>query len=858
MASTPDTIISMIAKVRRTAGRSMLFERFWPRLLPLIIIVALYAIVAWFGVFRVVPDWVRIGLGVGFGVSALISFGLLFGLRRPTQIEIDRRLELDNALQHQPVATQSETLAQGGGDPFAEALWSTHRQRLSAKLNNLKVPLPKPDIPARDPFALRAIVAVGVITAFAFSWGSGGGKLTDVMQSYASFNTPPPRIDVWVNAPTYTRKPPLYLTGTTSESQEPSTANVPVGSTVTVRVTGGYGEPALAFTSAEIAEPLIITPKKDNAAGQVGFEFELKTTGQLALTLGGKPIENWAFTIIPDNRPEIAFAKPAEDAIKSATNGALELNYAIKDDYGAVSANGVLALLPDDQLARPLYEMPELKLTLPSNRGEGEARFAAKTTKNFTDHPFAGRDVSLSLEAIDAAGQKGLSEAKTIVLPSKVFANPLAKAIVEQRQILALNADDQLYIQALLEAILLRPEDFIKNAGHYLALTTISTRLEMAETDDEYRAVADYMWEVALGMESGNLSAAEQRLQQAKQALRDALQNGASEEEIAKAIEELREAMNDYLREFAENARRNPQSQQNQNPNAQAMQPQDLDKMLDQMKELSEQGAKSEAEQLLSQLEDMLNNLQMAQPGQQGQQGQQGQAQRQMNELGEILQQQQELMDQTQRAERQQRQGDDGQEGEQGENGEGQGEQGQQGQGQQGQGQQGGQGQGQGFGELGEGQRGLQDRLGKFMDGLKGSGIEPGEEFGQAQGSMGEAGESLGDGDGQSALGEQGEALDALRRGAESMMQQLQQQAGQGDNGGSEGNGQRQMSDDRDPLGRPRATTGPDFGSTVKVPGEIDIQRAREILEAIRKRLGDSLSPDLEKKYLERLLDFEK
>ena len=86
----------------------------------------------------------------------------------------------------------------------------------------------------------------------------------------------------------------------------------------------------------------------------------------------------------------------------------------------------------------------------------------------------------------------------------------------------------------------------------------------------------------------------------------------------------------------------------------------------------------------------------------------------------------------------------------------------------------------------------------------------------------------------------------------------MQQQAGQGDGGGSEGNGQRQMSDDRDPLGRPRATTGPDFGSNVKVPGEIDIQRAREILEAIRKRLGDTLSPDLEKKYLERLLDFEK
>jgi len=38
------------------------------------------------------------------------------------------------------------------------------------------------------------------------------------------------------------------------------------------------------------------------------------------------------------------------------------------------------------------------------------------------------------------------------------------------------------------------------------------------------------------------------------------------------------------------------------------------------------------------------------------------------------------------------------------------------------------------------------------------------------------------------------------------------------------------------------------------VPDEIDVQRARQILEAIRKRLGNALSPDLERSYLERLL----
>ena len=84
-------------------------------------------------------------------------------------------------------------------------------------------------------------------------------------------------------------------------------------------------------------------------------------------------------------------------------------------------------------------------------------------------------------------------------------------------------------------------------------------------------------------------------------------------------------------------------------------------------------------------------------------------------------------------------------------------------------------------------------------------------------------------------------------------MQQMQQ-AMQGDQGGSEEGG-RQRDADRDPLGRPRATTGPRPGPRYKVPDEIDVQRARQILEAIRKRLGNALSPQMEQDYLERLLD---
>lgn len=118
---------------------------------------------------------------------------------------------------------------------------------------------------------------------------------------------------------------------------------------------------------------------------------------------------------------------------------------------------------------------------------------------------------------------------------------------------------------------------------------------------------------------------------------------------------------------------------------------------------------------------------------------------------------------------------------------------------------------------------------------------------------MGQAEGALGQGEGERAVGEQGRALEALRRGAQDMMNQMQ--AMQGDQGGQGQQGARQGTFGRDPLGRPRATTGPDFGDDVQVPDEIDTQRARQILDAIRRRLGNALSPEIEREYLERLLD---
>jgi hypothetical protein len=132
------------------------------------------------------------------------------------------------------------------------------------------------------------------------------------------------------------------------------------------------------------------------------------------------------------------------------------------------------------------------------------------------------------------------------------------------------------------------------------------------------------------------------------------------------------------------------------------------------------------------------------------------------------------------------------------------------------------------------------------------------DQLGEAGEAMGQAQGQLGGGNADGAVDSQGRALEALRRGAQSMAQAMQQQQGQGQMGPGPGQpgrlGQPRAQQQTDPLGRP--LRGRDYGDdvTVKVPGEIDVQRARRILEELRRRFGENFRPQLELDYIERLL----
>ena len=354
------------------------------------------------------------------------------------------------------------------------------------------------------------------------------------------------------------------------------------------------------------------------------------------------------------------------------------------------------------------------------------------------------------------------------------------------------------------------------------------------------------------------------------------MRDGASDEEIARLMQKLREATQDYMRQLQRQAQRDNQSVDSSEgqENAMTLSQQDLQAMMDRIQELMEQGRMAEAEQALEEFQRMMENMRMSQ-SQQGQTGSEGQ--QAMEDLGETLQEQQGLSDRAFRDLQEQfnpnAQAGESQNNEGRNGGQGRGQQHQGGSGGEGQsGQNGSEGQtgdpGQspggsalggaesGAGSLADQQQALRDTLRRLQEGLPlGQGAE-GEATGEALDRAGEAmdgaEEALRQGDLAEAIDRQSEAMEALREGMRALgeamaeAQQPGQQPGQGENAA----GGR-----ADPLGRDRNAAGLGDERNSEFGNGRAHRRAWDLLEELRRRMGEQGREEDERQYLERLLD---
>jgi uncharacterized protein (TIGR02302 family) len=887
---TNSALSRSFARKVRLSTLALAFERLWPRLWLLIGIVLVFVLVSFAGLWPYLDPLVHKAVLAAFATAAIAAAIYAARISWPTRNEAIRRIERRSGIPHRPATSYEDTLSSGTSNAETTALWQAHRERLARAIARLRVGNPRPRTDRFDPWALRGLAVLLLIPVALLASGS----LSDRLMSAFRFGVAGPgaqtRVDAWVTPPPYTALPPVLLSdgalqASADGEEQKRFFEVPDHSLLTLRGVGfGTEGVALEVLSDGSRGAVRVTPeprKAGDTSSVSEVRYELRKSSRIRALSGSRELGQWTFDVIADELPKIAMTKE----ITGTPRGSMRISYAAEDDYGVASADVKLRPLPPKagdpatSWARPppltgprlpLEPPPVLSLKIPR---PGAKKVDASTLLEIGEHPWAGQRVELWLEATDVGGQIGRSKPIEIVLPARRCKNPLARALIEQRRKLAEDSRNRPNVVRALDALTLEPEGFITDTSVYLGLRAIYHRLEREASREALKESVDELWQIALKVEDGNLSQAERALKDAQDRLSNALQKG-DDKEIQDALAELKRKLNDYLNEMQKNAdKENPSpSDPQQDDQMQQLGQQDLDQMMKDLEKSARQGSREEAERMLSELRELMDRLQANNtPESRAQQQRTQQMMKKLNELDNLARRQQELMDDTFKEQRRREGGQQPEGGSQDDpNGQGTPKAGN---GQKGRTPQGGQsgmepGQQGGGGAQGEGQQGrdgnnagrqqrgkgsLQDRqaqLREQLDQLKkeleqmGSG-DP-DKLGNAQDSMSNAEDALKQNDLDEAGNQQGQALEQMRESAQKMAEQMQQNAQQrlGRGGNSP----------RDPLGRPQRAQGPDLGTSVKVPDAIDAQRAREILEELRKRSGDSLRPQDELDYIDRLL----
>ena len=708
-----DATRTLLEATLKRARWTIFWERLWPALTSLATAIGLFLALSWLGLWLWLPPLGRAAAVIACAALAIVAAWPFLFVRMPGARDALSRIDRGSGLPHRPATAITDDLAVTPKDPYSLALWNAHVERALAAARALKSGWPSPRVARRDPYALRALVLIACVATFFAAGGERWKRITAAFDWHGVVLPANFRVDAWVIPPAYTGKPPLILPGIhpgeTAALPSNGIVAVPVNSTLVVRSTGKV--------SLNVSGLGGVTPAKDAVKAPAGTDehrFAITATGSATLRGAGDDL-TWAFNVIPDKPPTIELTKDPEQQRR----GSLLLSYRLEDDYGVTEAQATFARKNDDDAAgespHPLYGPPDFALILPQARTRAGV---AQTIKDLTDHPWAGAEVDMTLVAHDEGGNVGKSEPFAFRLPERAFTKPLARALVEQRRNLALDANARPVVLSALDALALAPEKFTPEAGTFLGLRGVYWSLVRAKTDDDLRDVAARLWSMAVQLEDGDISDAQANLRNAEEALRQALERGASDEELKALMDQLRAAMDRFMQAMAEQLKNGQQLARPLGPNQRMLSQRDLQSMLDRLENLAKNGARDAAKQLLQQLQQMMENLQMASPDNNGDDGDDMMSA--LDELGDMIRQQQELRDRTFRQGQDQRQ---------------QGQRGQPRQGQQ-QGQQPGQQQ-NGMGELRQNQQALRDRLNQLMEELKNFGFGQNQQGQQGQGQQG-------------------------------------------------------------------------------------------------------------------------
>jgi len=790
-------------------------------ILPLFIVIAFFLALALSGAAGALPPRAHVALLVFFAVLLIVvGYTVWRRSQLPHIADALNRVEKDSGLAHRPLTHLTDTQASNLVDPGARALWSAHRQRLLQAVGRLSLHLPKSPFGRHDPYRLWIIASLFLLAAIIDAGSAWRQRLWSAFDpNFAGYaQSDHVLIEAWITPPDYTGLPPISLRQATGEEDAGNAAakieapiQVPAGSRLLIQAIG-VGTKARLRIDDKNFDFTMIDPLSQRLEASIENGKEITVTGR------DETLATWPIVVLSDQAPRVSFAHDP----MTMDRGVLRLDYVASDDYG----------INDMRVSLQMgTEMLELPMTAFSHR-PGEIR--GSSFLDLTAHPWAGLDVEARLIARDALGQIGASAPRALTLPERKFFHPIAREIIALRKELVHPPETTGEYDAISRRTTLSNRLRFLNweidgyDGHipvFLALSLAWRALYDEKVDPTLMpGLQQLLWDTALAIEDGGSSIALRDLRRLQQALADALSQGASTQDIEALIDELQQAMNDYLGLLGEQLRRNlaagikPEAGQD----ALSITRLDLNQMLNNARQMAQSGARDQARQTLNQLQRILENLQAGMPAPATRES--SAAQQMMEALGQIAKRQQRLLEESFQGGRAREQKPGAQK-----NGPG----------------------GERTQENAAAQDMLRQDLGALIQRFSSVTNTLPQSLGQAEENMRDAIQALKQKNAERATEAQGEALDQLRQSLREMGQALQRQTS---NGSSPG-----VHDQMDPFGH--IMTSPDSSGgnatdsqSVPLPDDAALQKSRVIYDELRQRRNNPAMPRYERDYIDRLL----
>ncbi len=754
---------------------ALLWERLCNRFWAVATLIVTFAALALLGLPQALPPAAHIALIAFFATFAVALFFLTgTPFRFPRRDEVRHAVERDSDLAHRPLTTLADQPAAAA--PEAQSLWQKHIARTAAALGPLKAHRPQPTVAQQDKHKLRYAALALLILGLAVARQDALPRL----QAGVMPQLPVSRIafDLWITPPEYTHEPALFLSST-----HDTALAAPAGSTLHLRATHARFAPRLTVGDQSYTA-------QEAGAGSYVLDAPLGAGGAVTLTSLFSTLGQWNVAAQADTAPDVKLT-----AVETTPRAQIRLAYMANDDHGITRLAGIITPPAGSAGTAPL------RFDIPATDTGGHV-------EDFSAHAWAGKAVTIAVEAEDGAGHVTTSAPLDVTLPVRSFTNQVAATLAEQRRLLLAKSPLKPIISTL-AGIANRPPLYRYDRTSFLALDIAAHRLLNNPPEADIASTADILWNVAVRLDDGGTPAAQDaaraNLQELSRLLNDPK---ASDAQLHDAFSAAQAALQKYLQAFAMNLRQ----QMQQGGKVVVLPPEiarrfarniDINKMVRDMRSLGQDMSREDLQKLAARLNDTLAAL--AAGKMQPMPEKQALALEQLQRLDAVVRAEQDIYDRTGRADAKAARA------------------------------------------MAKDQARLRQELKDISNKVASSLGKTPDSLAIADTSMQDAGTALGKGDAPAARIAAKAALDALQQGLDSAADQAAQGMPQavfsynvapGGDGGAE-----------DPLGR-----NLDDADT-KLPDAARRQRVQEIIDELRRRSNDPGRSPVERDYIDRLLE---